>query len=87
MFEVADQLIKHVRLVGVGDSPMPFFDDSSGQNLVPGQVMQINVLELPLVDLGGMDAVCNGSLVGDCEESLQSMPTSHLEVALQLLGL
>jgi hypothetical protein len=46
--------------------------------------MQVNVLGLAFVDLGWMDATCHGGLVGDCEESLQSMSTSHLEVVLQL---
>jgi hypothetical protein len=36
MFQVADQLAQDVCLVRVGDSPMLFFDDGSGQDLVPG---------------------------------------------------
>lgn len=40
-------------LVKIGDPSMLILDDDSGQHLVPGEMMQADVLELQVVDLGG----------------------------------
>jgi len=61
--------------------------DGSRQHLAPGEMMQGDVLELALVDLGGMDAICDGRLIGDGEESLESVSASYLEIVLQLFAL
>jgi hypothetical protein len=66
---------------------MLLLDDGSGQDLAPGEMMQRDVLELPLVDLGGMDTVCFGCLVGNGEEGLDSVPPSYFQIVLQLLTL
>jgi hypothetical protein len=60
VLQVADQLDEDVRLVGIGDAPMLLLDDDAGQDLVPGEKMQADVLELPFVDPGGWTPAATG---------------------------
>jgi hypothetical protein len=64
---------------------MLHLDDDSGQDLVPDEMMQADVLERPFVDLGGMDAIRHGRPVGDGEQGLQSVSARYLQIVLQLL--
>jgi hypothetical protein len=61
---------------------MLLLDDDSGQHLVPGEMMQADVLELQVVDLGGWGPICHGRSVGDGEQGLKSVPASYLQIVL-----
>jgi hypothetical protein len=66
---------------------MLFLNDGPGQDLTPGEMMQGDVLELALVDLGGMDAICHRRLIGDREQGLKSVSACYLQIMLRLLAL
>ena len=87
VLEVADQLAQDPRLVGVGDAAELLLHDRLGQHLGPGQVVQCDLLELALVDLGRVLAGHGGDLVGDGQHRVEALLPGDVEVVLELLGL
>ena len=63
VLEVADELAEDPGLVGVGDAAELLLHDRLGEHLGPGQVVQGDLAQLALVDLGGVLAGDGGDLV------------------------
>ena len=86
VLEVADELAEDPRLVGVGDAAELLLHDGFGQDLGPGQVVQRDLAQLALVDLGGVLAGDGRDLVADRQHGVEALLAGDVEVVLQLLG-
>ncbi|MGH9281078.1 MAG: hypothetical protein ACRD12_23695 [Acidimicrobiales bacterium] len=86
MLEVADQLIEDPRLIRIGHTAMHLLHNRVGQHLGPGEVVESNFLELPLVDGGGMCPGHGRDLVRDGQDDVEALLPDDIEVRLQLRG-
>src|SRR4051794_13222820 len=87
MLEVPDQLTEDPGLIGIGNSAVLPLHDRHRQDLGPRQVIEGDLLELPLVDGGRVLPGDRRYLVRDRDQRVVALFAGNVEVHLKLLGL
>jgi hypothetical protein len=84
MLQVADQLAEDPGLIGVGNASVLLLHHRLGQHLAPRVVVQRHLLELALVNTGGVLTGDRWNLVGDRDQRVEALLAGNVEIGLQL---